>query len=436
MIELLKSIFSEKPNVLLLGFGNEGRSSYRFIRKHFPMLKIGIADSNSSIREDELIIDDLNLEFHMGDDYLKSLPNYEIIIKSPGVKIGEMVAEVKNKITSQTDLFLQNYASQVIGVSGTKGKSTTVSLIKHFLDADAKDSILIGNIGVPAFDMIQNIHDNTIIVYELSAHQLEYLHRSPHISLLLNIFPEHLDYFATLEEYSRAKRNIFRFQQDDDIVIVSEELSDKLVDIAQEIIPVSMGNSKYKTINSSLIGIHNLYNVECALLAVEKAGVDIDVVIRSLSQFKGLSHRLEYVGEYGGVRFINDSISTVPESAIAAVKALVDVDMLILGGFDRGLDYDDLTKFLKDSSVETLMFLGEAGRRIYNSMKLNSDKKLFLVENLEDVFDILSKNTDNIKVCLLSPAAASYDQFKNFEHRGDKFKSLAVDFGKLNQKSV
>jgi len=447
MIDLLTSLFSDNFNILILGFGKEGKSTYHFLKKHFPKLKLGIADSNTEIAKDAKFLNDNKLEIITGDDYLDSLKHFDIIIKSPGVKIDNVGSELSDKITSQTDLFLQRYAQQTIGVTGTKGKSTTSSLIRHFLDADNKKVLLLGNIGVPAFDMIDNIDEDTVIVYELSAHQLEYLSKSPHIAVLLNIFPEHLDYFRIFTDYRSAKLNICKFQNSNDCLIVHESLipvhdlpecypdsyRDGRVDNytkshhkGSRIIEISEKSPRFKIKNPPLIGKHNLINIHAALIAASEAGADIDVSLNSLKQFMSLPHRLEYIGEYGGIRFINDSISTIPESTIAAVRALKHVDTLILGGYDRGLDYTTMVKFLIASDVSNFIFLGNAGDRMYDIFKTNSDKNLFKVDSIKSAFKIIVDKTTNGRICLLSPAAASYDQFHNFEHRGDTFKSLAI----------
>ena len=428
MINLLKSIFSNNQEIVVLGFGKEGRSTYNFIRKCFPAQKLSIADTNCLLEDDEIFTDDKNIVLLLGEDYQSTLSDFDIIIKSPGVKIHDKDPKLQDKITSQTDLFLQCYASQTIGVTGTKGKSTTVSLIKHFLDASNCKSVLIGNIGVPAFDIIDSIDNEITIVYELSAHQLEYLHCSPHISVLLNIFPEHLDYFDSFKDYSYAKNNIHRFQKPNDILITN----DALIENSQQsvkVIPLSVEKQIFNINHNPLQGSHNLYNIDSALHAVKAAGVNTEIAISSLDSFVGLSHRLEFVGEYGGIKFINDSISTVPESTIAAIVALKDVDILILGGFDRGLKYDELADFLALSNVKMFIFLGKAGARMYKLL-VSSNSKSFIAKDLVDVFRIISTEVDTESTCLLSPAAASYDQFNNFEHRGDMFTSLARKFSR------
>ena len=450
MIELLTSLFSNNAKVLILGFGKEGKSTYGFVRKYFPKLKLAIADSNPQIANNNALSNDNKLEIITGSNYLNSLSKFDIIIKSPGVKIGEIRDKDSGKITSQTDLFLQCYANQVIGVTGTKGKSTTASLVKHFLDSAKKKSLLLGNIGVPAFDRIENIENDTIIVYELSAHQLEYLHKSPHIAVLLNIFPEHLDYFNTFDDYKNAKLNICNFQNEDDYLILHNSLfrekdlpestpdnyrdrrvyNQKTVirslDIKSRIIEIPAKGTKLKIENPPLVGDHNLINIEVALKAVEIFGIERSVAINSLSSFKGLPHRLENIGIFGGIIFVNDSISTIPESTIAAVNALPEVDTIILGGWDRGLDYKGLIEFLTTSDINNFIFLGKAGDRMYDVFNIKNVKNLFKADSIESAFKIIAKNAAKGRICLLSPAAASYDQFHNFEHRGDAFRELAM----------
>ena len=431
MINFLTALFSKTTNILILGFGKEGRSTYNFIRRYFPNMQLVIADLNTEIEDDLLLISDKKVDLITGGNYLHSLNDFDLIIKSPGVKINHPDTDVINKITSQTDLFLQCYASQVIGVTGTKGKSTTVSLIKHFIDSDDKKGLLLGNIGVPAFDMIELIESETIVIYELSAHQLEFLHTSPHIAVLLNVFPEHLDYFDNYDNYTNSKFNIFRFQNRNDCLIVNESIigGDQITKsneqvVSKKVITIRDDNLMFNIENSPLSGKHNIVNINFALLAVIEMGVDVDIAIKSLVSFKPLAHRLEYVGEFDRIKFVNDSISTVPQSTIAAVKALDKVDTLILGGFDRGLDYSQLVNFLVLSNISNFIFIGKAGDRMFDLFKSNSNKNLIVAASIESAFKTIVEITSKGSICLLSPAAASYDQFHNFEHRGDVFKML------------
>ncbi|MBE0650783.1 MAG: UDP-N-acetylmuramoyl-L-alanine--D-glutamate ligase [Bacteroidales bacterium] len=433
MTEKFNPFFEGKRNVLILGFGREGRSMFRFLQKYYPELPVGIADKNGNLNQEK----DINASLHVGEDYLKALRDYDLIIKSPGVSIGNQEIDTSKKMTSQTELFLSVYGNQTIGITGTKGKSTTSTLVYHLLKSSGKDTLLLGNVGSPAFDSIEKINDKILIVYELSAHQLEHVHHSPHIAALLNIFPEHLDYFQDFNAYKTAKLNIFKYQVQDDIAVTGMPTETGracyTMKSAQEEIEDLLG----KDVSGSqllemahLRGQHNLGNILLALRVVQAAGIPAKESYRHLFTFQPLPHRLEHIGEFGGIEFYNDSISTVPQSTMAAISSLGDLDAIILGGFDRGLDYSELVDFLRTSTINYLFFIGKAGIRMFDIFQSQSNnKKLFVVKRLEDVFEILEQTSD-IKKCLLSPAAASYDQFTNFEHRGEHFKMLARQFSK------
>jgi len=422
-----KEIFTEGKSVLILGFGKEGHSTFSFLSKHFPECKVGIADQNTRIADEGI-----DVQLHLGQNYLQAINDYDLIIKSPGIMLGDIPESAKEKITSQTDLFLHEFGRQTVGITGTKGKSTTVSLIYHLLKSTGRSALLMGNIGLPAFDFLEKIRKSDLIVYELSAHQLEFVHSSPHIAVLLNLFPEHLDYFRTFERYKQAKLNIFRYQQPGDsafcgesipaLVRICETASDMEKAFSEKIKP---GELLQRT---GLKGEHNLKNILLAFKVVTRLGIPLSVLPAALSHFKTLPHRLEYVGRFGGIDFYNDSISTVPQSTIAAVRSIDHVDTLILGGFDRGLDYTELVDFLSDTDIKYFFFLGKAGEQMLKLFKAKeSNQKLYPVDDLAAVFRRL-QSLSQISCCLLSPAAASYDQFHNFEHRGDIFKKFAGKF--------
>ena len=427
MIKYIHKLFPRGSRVLILGFGREGKSSLRFLKKFVPDIQLGVADANKNVEVESTP----EVHLHLGQHYLDAISEYDWVIKSPGVKLPEMSKNQLTKITSQTDLFLQIYGSQTIGVTGTKGKSTTVSLIYHLLKQSGKHALLMGNIGLPAFDFIEKIKAETLVVYELSAHQLQYVHHAPHVGLLLNLYPEHLDFFGSVETYQMAKENIFRFQKPDDIAICGPNLQrlpcNPFSELQQEIKLLFDNHITGKELLqlTGLKGDHNLKNILLAAKAVLAVGMKSDKMVAALSNFRPLPHRLEDVGEYSGIRFVNDSIATIPQATIAAVKSLEKVDALILGGFDRGLDYSELVDFLSKSAVRYFFFLGKAGKRMLKLFKeKNTPQQFVLVNNLDEIFEQLKYKAE-IHSCLLSPAAASYDQFHNFEHRGDYFKALA-----------
>ncbi len=422
----MKSFFEEikEKEILILGLGREGQSTYRVLRQAFPHKKLGIADGNPKVKE--LLIDDPAIRFYFGKNYLQSIKSYDLIFKTPGISLKAHHCRDKEKITSQTDLFMHYYGRQTIGVTGTKGKSTTSSLIAHILKENGKDVVLLGNIGIPALDKLSEIHDNTIVVFELSAHQLEYVHHSPKIAVLLNIFPEHLDHFKSFEAYQQAKMNVTRFQQEDDLLVTTKMPAIKVTDSKATVLFFEDGIN----VNPDLVrlkGIHNLNNIKAAVLAVGRFGINPEDALKAAASFEPLPHRMEYVGYFGSIHFYNDSISTIPESAMAAIEAIGNINTIILGGYDRGLNYTVLLEFLKKSNIKNIIFTGVAGRKMFAlfSKQNHPEKKQFLVDTLEEAFEIIKKQTDKNSICLLSPAAASYDKFHNFEHRGDVFKALA-----------
>lgn len=428
MVNKLIDILSDSDSILILGYGREGRSTYRLIKKYLPNMTIGVADMNTDIANDEVLKADNYCSVFIGDDYQKSINNYDFIVKSPGVKIAD--SEVKGYLSSQTDIFFAAFSNQIIGVTGTKGKSTTASMIYHILKKAGKSVHLIGNIGTPAFEIAEVITDDDIIVYELSAHQLEYVSHSPHIAVLLNIFPEHLDYFKDYNAYKQAKLNLCAFSKSEDWVIAHNDLRSIIKDNEAKVQYID--NSLQKRTNGlPVVGNHNRVNAEFAIKAVSFFDVKSEEAIQCLMSFKPLPHRLEYLGNYGGVDFINDSISTIPQSTIAAINSLSKVDILILGGFDRRLDYKELVDFIETKEINTIILLGKAGKRIYDNLD-KENSSILLINSFEDIGHILLEKARLGDVCLLSPAAASYDQFKNFEHRGDKFREIVTAFSKFD----
>ncbi|MFZ4548321.1 MAG: UDP-N-acetylmuramoyl-L-alanine--D-glutamate ligase [Bacteroidales bacterium] len=455
MKEFIKTFLSDK-SIALLGFGREGRSTYKLIRGVFPQKPIAIIDDNANVRLDAELISDQNLIFITGEGCMASINNFEIAIKSPGIPSNSL-PEISSSVqlTSQTDIFLQYFGQQVIGVTGTKGKSTTSSLIYHILKSAGKNVLLVGNIGIPPFDCIGEIKPDTTIVMELSSHQLEFVAHAPHIAVLLNIFQEHLDHYNSYRDYQLAKLNIGKCQGKNDYFIYNndnEALANLLVEflpfetqmlpfsiltnsatavrLDEDIVLLDLDDKILKLYDTSsgqpLKGQHNLYNILAAAMSCFLRGASSGEIGDGIRSFKGLEHRIELVGEYAGIVWYNDSIATIPEATIEAVKTLKIVDTLILGGFDRGIDYKILYPFLIVSGIRNIIFVGEAGMRIKEEFAVFGQKQLNFFEATDfiEVVQLASEITQKGKICLLSPAAASYDMFKNFEHRGNTFKNL------------
>ncbi|MBQ9435148.1 MAG: UDP-N-acetylmuramoyl-L-alanine--D-glutamate ligase [Bacteroidales bacterium] len=450
--ELIIDALKDKK-IVILGFGKEGISSYHFIRKYFPNQPLTIADGNENLKVDEYQ-EDKNLSFVLGQEYDRHLNDYDLILKTPGVNLTRLdYFIVPQKITSQTDLFIRAFGAQMIGVTGTKGKSTTSSLIYHILNHTLGNTLLAGNIGVPFFDIIDKINDETTIVAELSAHQLEYVTASPHVAILLNMFQEHLDHFNSFSNYQLAKLNITVYQNEQDVLIYNSDnqyivellkshqyqrrfypfsrqtvLADGAYSHDTEIILVSNRKitNQYELADfNHLPGAHNYYNIMAAILACKTRPVEDAAILNALKDFKGLEHRIEFVGKFRDISFYNDSISTIPEATIAAVNSLRKVDTLIIGGFDRGIDYQPLIDFLYENPIRNVVFMGPAGKRILKEWKKQGrplPESFMIEDNFDKIVAYAYQNTAKNKICLLSPAASSYDRFKNFEERGRCFK--------------
>ena len=441
--------YLKDKNILLLGYGREGKSTYHFIRKYDSKLKLGIADIQKI--DDEEMKKDTNVTLYCGNDYLNACYDYDIIIKGPGVIIKDYLEEsVKKKITCQTDLFLKFCTSKTIGITGTKGKSTTVSLLCHILRTLNQKVVLMGNIGIPCFDMLEEIDSDTICVLELGCHQLEYMKNSPNIAVILNIYEEHLDHYLSIQNYVDAKKNIYLYQNSDDYVLLPDSpylkdfnnitsqfllavnRNDNCFFLTDEDIHIKFNHSLIQipitSIKTVLKGKHNLYNILVCLTIIKILGLDINQAVMTLSTFKALPHRMEYIGTYDGILFYDDSIATSIPSVIFAVESLKKVDTIIIGGMDRGLDYRPLVDFLESSKVENIILLPATNQRIQKLfLEKKSLKNIYIVSNMDEAVKVSKEKTLKDKICLLSPAAASYGFYKNFEERGNHFRNLVFE---------
>lgn len=439
--EIFRKLDGKK--IAILGFGMEGKSTYKFIRK-FSNCTLYILDQKD-YSNDELIKDDSNIVV-ISDNYLSNLDSYDIIIKAPGVVLKDIdITSFKDKITSQLELLMEVNRKNIIGVTGTKGKSTTTTLIYEIFKNSGYDVHLLGNIGMPIFDDIDNFKDDSILVIEMSALQLEFVNVSPHVAILLNLFPEHLDHAGSVEHYYENKLNIFKYQDKLDTGIyaydndnIREYIENNIY--KQDMISVSLKENThmhiidnfiyYKnkklydtTSKRNLIGDANLENIMFSLAVAEVYYLPLDKVIDTINNFKPLAHRLELVGNYNGITYYDDAIATIPEACISAIKSLIKVDTLILGGMDRGINYDKLIEYLRINSITNLICMPETGYKIADSL-MTSNKRIYKCETLEDAVSTAKKVTKKGYICLLSPAAASYNKYKNFIEKGNKFQEL------------
>ena len=521
--EAFRPFFEKAGPVAVLGFGREGQSTYRFIRKLLPEKEIWVIDRNEAVRSEACLAEDKAVRFLTGDAYLEDFAAkmragaFGIVMKTPGISLKDYPDLLASPLlSSQADLFLRVYAPQVIGITGTKGKSTTTMLTYHLLQVN-RPCLLAGNMGLPFFEILDEIGPATWIVCEFSAHQLEQVKRAPRIGVLLNLYEEHLDHYRSYWDYQQAKMNIagrgvageeaeakaadrvwpedegkrfLIYNEDDGLVCerIEERFPEMLSgDSLVSFLPFSLRNRAALYLNrknrvvacskerkpkevvfdlsqpNPLIGKHNVRNLMAALLAAHATGVPYGNLVGRIASFKPLPHRLEYVGCVDGVYYFDDSISTIPEAAVIAVESLIGlpyvkgVDTLILGGFDRGIDYRELQMYLCLKRVRNVAFTGMAGRRILSNLLrwllwgvLDDEKRAMKArEGLEGTVqkpdgEVVLENclySDDYRkivswakrvtrpgyACVLSPAAASYDRFKNFEERGEVFKRLVLN---------
>lgn len=434
-------------NICILGFGREGKSTYNFIRRHLSDKFITIIDKNDVSSG----LDDENISIVYGDSYLDNLDRYDLIIKTPGISFKDIdTTNIKDKLTSQLELILEVFKNNTIGITGTKGKSTTSTLLYNIIKNQGKDAYLLGNIGNPMLDDVEKFNENTYLVIEMSAHQLEFTKVSPHIGIVLNLFEDHLDHAGSVYHYHENKMNMFKYQDANDIGIYSSDNENtvrwiKDNNYLSKLYKVTLDNKNEsntiyldgenvifnnevlynKNEESNLLGNHNLSNIMFSLVVSKLLNFDIDKVRDSIKDFTPLEHRMELVGTYNGVTYYNDSIATIPMATINAIESLKNVDTLIFGGMDRGIDYTPLVEYLRNSNVVNLICMPTTGYKIGECLK-DTNKKIYNIELLEDAVKLAKEVTAKGKICLMSPAASSYEYFKNFEEKGKRFKELVI----------
>ncbi len=472
----LKDLQDKK--ILILGLGEEGMDTFSFLEQTYPGKILGLADKKEITEfspeiqkkikgKENLGSSCLPAGRYLGKDYLRALAGYDVIFKTPGIPLSEIFPHLKKNqiITSQAGFFLENCPGKIIGITGTKGKGTTVSLLHEILKTAGLKSFLVGNIGEPVLSYLKSAKKDDIFVYELSAQQLQNLKVSPHIAGFLNLYQAHLDHFENMKEYQKSKESITLFQSKNDWFIYNQDQK-ALKHLAKKTkaqkIGISLESRKAdccfqdgwliwrgeKIIQASevpLIGRFNLYNVMMAISAAKLLKIKNKTIKSAIKEFRALPHRLEFVGEFNGIGFYNDSLATLPEPVIFAIDALGDkIQTIILGGHDAGQNFEPLAKKVLESKIKTIIFFLPTGKMIYqtilkigesnpNFKKRAQEINYFFADNMEKAVNVVFENTSQEKVCLLSPACPSFGVFKDYKDRGEQFKKYIREYGKKNR---
>ena len=396
------------------------------------------------------------VQFSLGENYLDQLVGFDIIFRSPSMRPDTPALEKELDrgaiLTSEIEMLIDLCPGKVIGVTGSDGKTTTTTLIYKMLEAEGYHCYLGGNIGIPLFAKIDEMRPEDIVVLELSSFQLMTLKKSPNIAVVTNISPNHLDIHKDYREYIDSKRNIYLYQEKDDILVlnydndITREFADtahgkvrffstytKLEDgviLDQNMIKICANKIRTQIINTEdilLLGRHNVENA-CTAIAAVQGLVHTDAIIKVLTTFKGVEHRNEFVREVLGVKWYNDSIGSSPTRTIAGLVSFKNKVILIAGGYDKHLDYTDLGKYIVDRA-KALVLMGQTKEKIKEATlkaleRTNINLPIVEAESLEEAVEKANELAESGDIVFFSPASASFDMFKNFEERGNKFKEI------------
>lgn len=402
--------------IALLGYGKEGQATEKYLKQHFNDIEIEIFEnfSPAEIRQ-------------------RDYSSYDIIFRSPSVPPLNLPNE-----SSVTKYFFDHCPCPIIGVTATKGKGTTCSFIKSLLDAHQANAYLVGNIGAPAIDILDQLTPDSVVVYEMSSFQLWDLQKSPHIAVIGHLEPDHLNVHKDYADYLDAKSNICKHQSPQDYCIFYDKNPESthiaMLSPAQKI-PYPFELSDDIRASITLPGEHNINNAMAAIAAVasyknispdEYLNQFTDAIKQGLNNFHGLPHRLEFLRELDGVKYYDDNFSTNPSSTRVAVQAFPDKDLVIIVGGRDKTNYEDLPEIyeiLRSPNIKNIVLLGESGHEL---AKRYRDSRFIIAESLEEAVTAArdaAKNLEN-PVVLMSPAAASFDMFENVYDRGAQYKLL------------
>ena len=455
LIELNNYLKNRKVAIIGLGVSNIPLLDYM----HNVGAKVTVFDNRiiEDIPKDTMKkITDYAMEFSLGPNNLSKLEGFDIIFRSPSClpTVPELQKEVGRGaiLTSEIEMLMKLCPGKVIGVTGSDGKTTTTTLIYEILKANGYNCYLGGNIGTPLFTKLNEMTPDDIIVLELSSFQLMGMEISPSISVITNISPNHLNVHSSYEEYIDAKKNIFKYQDKDGIVVLNydnaitkaaaKEANGKVVffssktkledgiildgDIIKEC-KDKLRRHILSTNTVALRGTHNYENI-CAAIAATSSLVEVEDAVKAVQEFKGVQHRLEFIREIDGVKWYNDSIGTSPTRTIAGLHSFDERIVLIAGGYDKHLDYTPIAKPILEK-VDSLILIGDTAPKIFDAVKNEAEKqgkdiKIYMCDEFKNTVLVAKKVAKPGQIVLFSPASASFDLFRNFEERGNKFKEL------------
>ncbi len=453
--EFNKYLNNRKVAIIGLGVSNTPLIDYM----HSNNALVTIFDEREKQSIPKNILDKIskyNFNIYAGKDCFKNLKNFDIIFRSPScLPTKKELVEEANKgaiVTTEIEMLMKMCPCKIIGVTGSDGKTTTTSLIASILKKAGYKTYLGGNIGTPLFTKLSEINEKDIVVLELSSFQLMGMDISPNISVITNITPNHLNIHKDYQEYIDSKKNIFKYQKNNDIVVLNydnkitrecskeanskviffsskEKLEDGFIVDDKIIKEVQDGIRKHiiDTKDIVLRGEHNYENVATALAATKTLAKQ-DIAIEAIKNFKPVEHRLELIKEINGVKWYNDSVSSSPTRTIAGLKSFDEEIILIAGGYDKNLDYTPIAKPILEK-VKKLILIGQTSGKIFNAVKAESEKQnknidIYMCDTLEETVNLAHKQSKSGQIVLFSPASASFDMFKDFADRGIKFKEL------------
>jgi len=389
--------FAGMETTLLVGYGIEGKATEQFLLKRCPQLIVAHTDQTD------------------GPDYLDRQTKADISVRSPSIEPQAM----RGQYTTGSNMFFARFHGVITGITGSKGKSTTASLLQAMLQAEGRSAVLIGNIGTPMLKALDQGTPETIAVVELSSYQLADCDFSPHIAVVTSLFPDHLDYHGSVEAYYAAKKRIITRQRPSDFFVYDPRGPAALWRDKTAAQPVPAAGALPVALSEiPLLGEHNVANVRAATAAARILGVSDDAIAKAIRTFSPLPHRLEPVGDWRGITFYDDAISTTPESTIVALKALVNVKTIFLGGTDRGYDFTALQSNLHTYGIENVVLFPDSGGRILPD---RAGFRILETDDMTAAVEFAYAYTPPGSVCLLSCASPSYSLWPNYEAKGDEF---------------